>query len=261
MSDEDGACQPIPQNAIQAWLWEAWLGFWAQAAGLIGGDPFALIYNGDLIEGYHHRTSQVWHTDATNHVAAFVAVHESLPLKPARLFITAGTECHTGSKEYTLARTLNAEGPSGPGAWARLDADVAGVRTAFRHHISTTSRQYLEGSALSIALGVERLEAARVGEPLPRVVVASHCHIYRTFTDGHGLCLTLPAWQLLTRYGHKVVPASRPRVGGVILDYRDCDPCDPSTLPNVHALLFSPPKPRAVILSGQPKSARPRSKT
>jgi hypothetical protein len=249
VTSQEGESKHIPQNGVQQWLWDAWLAFWQQAEDIIGLDTFALVYNGDLIEGYHHKTTQVWDIETKNHCAAFELIHATLPMQPSRLFITAGTECHTGSNEFSLARSLKAEGPAGPGAWARLDMDVAGVPTAFRHHISTTSRQYLEGSALSIALGIERLEAARVGLPMPRVVVASHCHIYRLFNDGHGLCLTLPSWQLLTRYGHKVVPASRPRVGGVILDYRSCESSNPSSLPDVYPLLFSPPPTRRVVLS------------
>jgi hypothetical protein len=237
---EDGSIYKA--SPLQQWLWGCWEEAWVWAYDLIGDDEFALIVNGDVTEGNHHGTKEIWAVDDVDHMECAVEVLKPHAARAAKTLVSLGTECHTAGMEHAVARRLGAVPPPGAnqkgGAWNRIDVDIAGTRCCFRHHITTTSRPYLEASALSIHLGVERLEAVNNGEDPPRVLGCAHRHRYGQFSDGEGLCFVTPPWQMLTRYGHKVVGGARTKPGLVLLDWRDVDDGD---LPEIHARTFRPP--------------------
>lgn len=216
--------QPIGQNAVQKWLWECWTDWtenWLPA--LAGNDPFVLILNGDLIEGKHHGTTQVISDDTKDHASAAFQILAPIAKRAAKVYVTLGTECHTKTTEHSLGKELGATPEPGTKryAWDRLDASIGGTRTIVTHHITPTSRPWLEASALSIHLGAERLEAVRNGEPhLPKVLCCQHRHRFGTYSDGSGLCVVGPAWQMGTRHTGKVVPNARCQPGVFALDMR-----------------------------------------
>ncbi len=219
---------PIEQNPVQKWLWEAWRDATEKwLPKVLGKSPHALILNGDLREGVHHGTKQVISPDTADHDAASIAILKPLADKATKTFVTLGTESHVGGAEHSIARSLGAVRPpkasphSQAWAWDALSLKVAGLRCVFRHHVSTSSRLYLRASALSINLGNEQLEAANNGEEIPRVVGYGHRHTFDYYQRHNALCFTNPAWQVLSRFGHKVVASARPQPGIVVLDWRD----------------------------------------
>ena len=239
--------QVLAQNALQRWLWDSWQRAQEYIALMTGGDPFALVLNGDLIEGIHHGTKQVISPDATDHSNAAIAVLEPLARLAAKTFVVAGTECHVNNHEVSIARALGAETnpESGFKAFNRLTVDVCGVRCVFRHHIPATTRRNLRGSQLSLTLAEEQIEATCNSEPIPRVVVCSHRHQFDHYTNGQGLIIVTPPWQALTRHGHKIVTASRTKPGVVILDWRFRKDGE---LPDIHAKTYDTPAPTAIKL-------------
>ena len=215
---------PVEQNATQKWLWEAWKDATQKwLPDLLGKSPHALILNGDLREGIHHGTKQVISPEPADHDAAAIAILKPLADKAAKTFITLGTESHVGNSENSIAKALGAQRPPGKQRWAWdcLSLKVAGVRCVFRHHVSTSSRLYLRASALSINLGNEQLEAANNGEEIPQVVGYGHRHTFDFYQRHNAICFTTPAWQVLSRFGQKVVGSARPQPGMVVLDWRD----------------------------------------
>ena len=215
--------QAVRQNKIQKWLW----GCWTDATGpwfksVIGDDPFALVINGDAIEGVHHGTTQVISPDPADHRVAAEQILAPVAELASAVFVVKGTEVHTLNSELQLGHNLGASRhpDTGLAAADRWIIDCAGVRCVFRHHIGTSARTYLEASQLSIHLGNEQIEAARVGHPVPRVLGCAHRHRYGLYDDAHGLCFVTPPWQALTRFGHKVVSAAVTKPGMVVLDWR-----------------------------------------
>ena len=87
----------------------------------------------------------------------------------------------------------------------------------------TSSRAYLEAGAMSISMGNARQNYSRVGHKVPTVYLRGHRHTGGIFNDGNGIFMVSPAWQLLTKYGHKVVGDSICRPGFGILDWRGCE--------------------------------------
>jgi hypothetical protein len=233
--------QVIEANPAQRWIWEAWQQFGRDVEAQMAGKRWALLVNGDGIEGVHHKSVQVVSPDVADHVGIAIEVLGPLASKASTVLFVRGTECHTGSAEESIARNIGATinpicGRHAPDRW---DVEVGGVLHAIRHHIPATTRDYLRGSQMSIALVTEQASAAGAGRPIPRVVLAAHRHtagVYRQ--SAVGVCVVTPPWQLLTRFGHKVVShaASQPQVGGMILTYSGN-----GALPDVQELIYQPP--------------------
>lgn len=231
----------VEQTPLQAWLWECWTDAQAKLAEIAGADPYALVLNGDLIEGCHHGTRQIISPDIGDHVAAALEIIRPMHAKAARTFVVRGTECHTGNAEHAIAQALKLP----DAARDRLTIDVAGIRCVFRHHIGTSTTRRLSGTQPSAVLSDEILEAACNGEPIPRVVGCAHRHNFGQWRDNHGLSVVSPPWQGLSRFAHKVVSHARTKPGFYALDWRGVRDGD---LPNVIKHDYAAPEPDSIAL-------------
>lgn len=229
--------QRVGQNAVQKWLWACWREWWSVVRSTVKGHSWALVINGDCIEGIHHRSVEVISADVGDHKEAALALLREIEGQ-AHTVVVEGTECHTANTEHSIARELGAVpyGPTKP-AWPQLDLDVRGCVGIIRHHIGVAIRPYLEASMLSIQLGTERVEAARMGVRPPQFLVSAHRHSYGLYDDGQAVSAVCPPWQALTRHGRKVCPAASTRVGGIMLDFRRAGPDDP---PHVIRRIYTP---------------------
>lgn len=216
----------IRLNPIQNWLMNKWELCEKWFYKYMDGDPYILIGNGDLIDGDHHNSSELWSTVESDHGIAAYHLLKNLSMRADSVFLTEGTEVHTKDHEHSIAYQLRARGanvvmPKGTGgAWATLDIEIAGTYCKFDHHIASSTRPHLEASALSIAMGCVRQECARAGHRIPKVIARAHRHKFGEFCDGYGRILVTPPWQAITRYGRKVVPHAIIQVGFVVLDWR-----------------------------------------
>lgn len=203
--------QPVALNRWQAWLWQCWGRAMRWKDRIAAGDEYAIVLNGDLTEGVHHRTTQLVSSDPTDHVFIAKEVLKPLAESAAKTYVVKGTECHTHSGEVSIGESLGAEinDETGKRAFDRLILDACGVRVAFRHHIGTSVRMALEATQLSVALVEETAEAIKNGETPPRIVCAAHRHKFGYFSNGRNMCIVSGPWQGLTRHGHKVVSQAR----------------------------------------------------
>jgi hypothetical protein len=94
-------------------------------------------------------------------------------------------------------------------------------------------------------LAEEQLNAANNGEQIPRVLGMAHSHVPRYYQDDNGMAMVSPAWQVLTRFGHKVVSPARPKPGIQILDWREKEDGE---LPNFISKYYETPHPKAISL-------------
>lgn len=209
----------VHPNRVQAWMNAQWAEMLKWASTL---KPFGLILNGDLIEGYHHRTTQVWSVEVSDHIRAAVQMLQPLCEYAQTVYVVEGTECHTGKSELGIGAMLGADIPP-PGGWgssaSRMLLDIHGDRVVVTHHMPTSKRPWTRASALGLELIDHVVNAADAGEKSPRVVCMGHRHTPGFYSDGDRLAVVTPAWQGLTRYGHKVVPAARLVVGAMLLDW------------------------------------------
>jgi len=242
----------IVQNRMQQELWEQWEDFNRWVEETMNGDGFALVINGDAVEGVHHKTTEIISSDSGDHLKAAIEILEPLARKAEAVFVVAGTECHTHNQEQTLAKVLRAkpdlyagvDAKGEPRSWAhqRLTIDFNGLRLVWRHHIGTSIRRGLAATQLSINLAEEQLEAVNNGEIMPNVVCCAHRHVFGSYENDNGIIIVSPPWQGLTRFGHKVVSQSRTKSGGFLLDFRGKSKGE---LPDVRKRLYESPRPCA----------------
>lgn len=217
----------VSQSPIQKWLWSCWVDATQKwLPSVVGSDPYALIVNGDAIEGNHHGTKEVISPDANDHAQAALIALQPLRDKAAKTFIVEGTEIHTNNTESTLGKLLGSvkDTSNGRHSWKRLDVTIHGTRCIFQHHVSTATRVWSEATGLSSALANEQLEAARNGEEIPRVLGSAHRHRFGCYESDNAVSFVTHAWQGLTRHGMKVVPSARINPGMVLLDWRRVTP-------------------------------------
>jgi hypothetical protein len=237
----------IRPNAVQLWLWECWLDAQRWVGSVTAGDPYALVLNGDLIEGDHHGTKQIFSKSIGDHVSCAEQVLAPLAAVADHTFIVAGTECHTGTHEETLGKILGSvKNPdTNRHSWDRLSLNIAGTQCVFRHHIGTSTRRGLAATQFSAILAEEQLEAANNKEKLPTVVCCAHRHKFGHWQDENSVVVVSPPWQMLTRFAHKVVSHARTKPGVFILDWRGKPD---GSRPEVRSMLYETPIQRGISL-------------
>jgi len=243
----------ISQNAVQKWLWDCWLRGNDFVERVTGSDPFALVINGDAVDGDHHGTWQIISRDPGDHIACASQTLERLTTRARKVFVVKGTECHVKNQEIAIGHILNAErDPSthpDPEKQSRafefLPLDVAGVRCMFRHHIGASVRSYLTATQFSVAINEEIVDAVGAGETPPRVIERAHRHRFGHWDDGKNMAVVSAPWQALTRFGHKVVGTARPHPGVHIIDWRNREDGE---LPELHYRVYTAPVPQAISL-------------
>jgi len=226
-------------SALQCKVWEIWQEFWNEWVPTVSrGEPFAVVVNGDSIDGTHHKAvTQISH-NLSDQAKLAEKILKPIADRAAELYMIRGTEAHvgkSGQEEERLARSLGAK-PDQVGRYARdeLFIEVGGVLCHIMHHIGTTSSSQHEASAINAEMAREFNESARWGERVPLFVVRSHRHRYarvsfpaRTDTDKHvesiGFCT--PGWQLKTPFTYRIAGArlSPPQLGGAIIRSGDED--------------------------------------
>lgn len=237
----------IKLNAMQEWLWLCWEKANAFIQEQVGDEPYAVVLNGDVIEGIHHGTKEIWSPLIDDQIKAAKEILSPFVGPASASFMVKGTECHTAASENGLGAALSCvrDEQTGNHAFDRLVLELNGIRHVFRHHIGTSVRRGLAGTQLSANLAEEQVEAANNGEKIPRVVVCSHRHKYGLYQDTNGLLVVTPPWQGLTRFGHKVVSQARTNPGLVLLDYTGKQNGE---LPNVISKTYKCPEAQAINL-------------
>jgi predicted MPP superfamily phosphohydrolase len=233
----------IGLNAIQEFLWAAWQDMCAWAHRTLDAANFVIVINGDCIDGDHHGTKQIWSKDTSDQVKACIELLQPLTYRASKLYIVRGTESHTNNTEASVGAALRAERnpTNGQHAFDRLHLTVHGCRIAVSHHISTSIKSWTNATAYAAVLAEETIQAVNNGEAPRQVICRAHRHKFGSYTNGRGTVIVSPPWQMLTRFGHKVVTEARTQPGAYILDWRGLPE---GALPKVHERLYqAPPEP------------------
>lgn len=136
----------VHQNTGQQWLWHHWQEWTNYIAAKTGGEPYALVLMGDLIEGIHHGSAEVVSAALEDHVSMACDVLGPLADEANKTYVLLGTESHTRNVEHAIARAIEAEPSPEGGAWRDITITVNGTPTFFTHHAGTSSRVYLAAS-------------------------------------------------------------------------------------------------------------------
>jgi hypothetical protein len=187
------------------------------------------VFGGDLVEGDHHRTTQIL-SGNLNAQAAVVDAVMSVPLAlaPDRLFFVRGTEAHVGNSASTEERIANGlrkdkrpvvgDPETGKASWWHLRMEVHGRLLDITHHGRTGQREHTRAGAAALHAHDILLSHVKNGHRPPDLCLRAH---YHRFNDSHDACqtrvVTSGAWQLKTSHVHKVAADSLADIGGLIV--------------------------------------------
>jgi hypothetical protein len=241
--------QKYRHNLIQKWTWECWMDFcYSFVPSVVRKRQYAVVVNGDAIDGVHHGGHELVTTEESLHIAIAVECLKHLTENAAKVFVVKGTPTHVKrTSESSIGAMIGAEQDPDTGQFAAYHwlLNIRGCPVSFRHHMSTSTRASLYGTGLSVHLAEEQIQAVRYGQTVPRVVVRSHRHTPGLYRDDKAMAVSLPAWQGLTSFGHKVVPAAVNGVGGAALDWAGLGDGElPAYIPQV----YRPARKEAVCL-------------
>lgn len=230
---DDGGLYMPSKLQLQIWSW--WEEFWGEwVPRVTKGEPFAVVHNGDVLDGQHHRATTQWAQNIQDQRS-----HAEKILKPVveiaegRYYQIRGTEAHvgiSGQDEEALARSLGAL-PNEHGQHARWELWLRPNPDAplchFLHHIGTTSSAQHETSALNAEYAAICTDCARFGREPPLIVARAHRHrcseIRLPVRRGYATVFVTPCWQLKTPFAWKVSGArvTTPQIGASVIRIGD----------------------------------------
>lgn len=209
----------------QRWIWRQWHSYWERVAEA-RRNRLIVIINGELADDNRHVTTQVVTRNPADMLRLSVAaLRPMLDLAPDLLYVTRGTEAHSGTSAWldeAIAHDIGATGESQDIAshW-RLRVSIDGVKVDVAHHppggggrTLWTRQNYYNRLAAQVFM------AGAVGRDWPDLYIRSHIHAPGdSFAAYPVRALITPSWQLSTAYAHRIAGDPLP-VGGLIIQ---CD--------------------------------------
>jgi hypothetical protein len=213
-------------SKAQRWIWRCWLDYWERVGK--SDSPIYVVLNGDLVEGLHHRTTQlVTHNEETQ-LAMALQVLEPVARLADYLFIVRGTEAHTGPSaqwEEHLADDLSAvrDTVGLTASWWHLPLEVEGVTFDICHHPQTGSqRPWTLDQAAARQAAITWDEYQEMGQKPPDVVIRSHRHVFGRGYRDDTLSVFCPSWQITTAFGRRLGTGRRVQpIGGLVFQCQD----------------------------------------
>lgn len=214
--------QILVQSELQRWTWERWLDVcnWFSEFELD-----ALVINGDLVQGINRRDAQLLTVnEADMHKMALAVLDPLLYVggkrRTSSIFVTRGTGFHSGgggSREEIIAERIGAvKNKWGVHSWFENKLQWRGKLLYFTHHVSLAPVNFM----MPLTRSQNEWRAwAQTPDEVPDADIRSHvhtCHIYQDPLD-FKVTAICPAWQAQTEFLHKVKPASKPKIGGMLL--------------------------------------------
>ncbi len=230
--DDGGRYHP---SAFQKKIYAYWREFWDEfIPEATRGDKFAVVHNGDAIDGVHHgSTSQISHNLEDQSEIAYDLLAPIVELAEGRYYHIRGTEAHVGQsgvEEERLAKRLHAI-PDENGKYARWDLRkrVGKGLVHLLHHVGATGSVAYEATAVHKELVETILQAALWKQAVPDMIVRSHRHRFIKTeipsANGRSVAIVTPCWQGKTPFVWKI-PGGRlstPQFGGIVIKWHDRD--------------------------------------
>jgi hypothetical protein len=224
--DDGGRYLP---SKFQLTLWAWWREFWDEwVPQVTHGEPYAVLHNGDVIDGKHHDScTQISQNIQDQAALAVACLKPIVELCEGRYYQVRGTEAHVGPSaqyEEQVAKELGAI-PNDVGQHARWELwkMVGNGLVHASHHIGTTGSNHYESTAVHKELVEAFTEAGRWDQRPPDVIVRSHRH-REIKTEiptkrGRAIAQVTPGWQGKTPFAYRIAGGrqSLPQFGGVIV--------------------------------------------
>jgi hypothetical protein len=219
--DDGGGYTP---SDAQKWMWnDCFLPLLERVKVEAKGCKLLVDFNGDLVDGWHHSTSQTvsLNPGAQAYVVKRMA-DEIRALKPHKVYVVRGTTVHVGeggSSEEDVAKYLKADREEGRHTWStwHLRLNLNGHLFDFQHHGRMSTRPWTKGSVLGALAFQIWSEHQLAGLQAPEFAIRSHRHVYGdSGTSAPTRVIATPSFQLKTSYAHKVAAESIADIGGCL---------------------------------------------
>jgi hypothetical protein len=221
--DDGGTYRP---SKVQSALWKNWEDFWSRVGEQRRKAKATLyiLWNGDLFEGDHHRTTQIISSNQETSDYLIDRVY-SVPkaLRPKHQFVVRGTEAHVGASgatEEAFAHRIRAtqDEEADTWSWWHFKGEINGVLITAQHHGKFGRLPWTGQNALNQQAAHIFHEYAKRKERWPDLVLRSHMHRWGDSYKAQPVRLIqTPAWQMKTAFAHKVAPNSPPDIGGIVV--------------------------------------------
>ena len=218
-------------SKAQRWLMQCWKEYWAKVddrRNELKAELYA-VFNGDAVEGDHHKTTQIMSANPNAQAAVWnAAISVPLALKPNRIVMVRGTEAHVGqsaSSEERIAdglwrdkRPIVRDPDTGTASWWHWRPELQGVRVDVTHHGKMGQLPRTRGSNLVLYAWNILDEHAENGHPPPHLCLRGHNH---KRGDTGSLCpvrvVATGAWQLGTAHVHNKQADSLADITGALV--------------------------------------------
>ena len=219
-------------SRLQRVVWSWWREFWDEfVPNATKGEPFAVVMNGDCIDGVHHgSTTQITHNIGDQRTIAVEVLRPTVDACNGRYYHVRGTEAHvgqSGTEENAVGEALGAiRDDAGNAARWELRLRLGEHLVHFTHHIATSHSPFSASSALQREAVQSYVETGRWGDTPYSLLVRSHRHQHSevAFRASHGkVTVTVtPAWQLKTPFVYRIgARMGQPEIGGLVIRLAD----------------------------------------
>jgi len=189
-----------------------------------------VILNGELADDNYHATTQLVTRNPADMVRlAIECLTPMLELQPDAIYVTRGTEAHSGVSGWLdekIADDIGARpSKAGTASHWQLRLSVDDVRVDVAHHPPGGGGRlpWTRGNFAPRLAAQALMDAAARSVKPPHLYIRGHVHAPADSHDNQPVrAMVLPSWQLTTSYGHRLGGGVLP-VGGV---YVLCDKGD-----------------------------------
>ena len=235
--DDGGEYTP---NRLQKEAWKFWeKEFWPTVWRRAKSRKTILVFNGDMIDGDHHATNQIWSKSLFDQTRVATDIFVPHTEKADATYVVRGTAAHvqpSGTADETIAQKIKARRADGLLVGARsvyhLMLNVYGIEMNIAHHGPNPGRRLwtygneLRSYTRTIVLDGLISRGNGIQAKVPDCLVRSHVHhrVSEVCKDYGHTCYSFitPAWQWKTEYAHRVVSHEDiADVGGLIIDIDD----------------------------------------
>lgn len=204
-----------------------WTAFWKRRKA--EKRRIALFLGGDMIEGNHHLTTQVW-SNPELHMEAALELLRAPANMADFIYCVSGTPVHVGSQgsaDQRIAEQLGATEVYGKRCNYHIRVRVFGVKVDFAHHgPSRGKRPWNRENQLRLYTKGILMQSVASGRETPDLVVRAHRHkqveCLVEYEERRAWGFISPSWQWRTEHGHIVSSEdSVADIGGLVVYIED----------------------------------------
>ena len=212
-------------SAAQRWIWHNWLDFLDKVEEAKKHDKVILVINGEVVDGdKKNRSNQICCRNEADYKQLAAEVLDPLVKMVDLVYVTRGTEAHTGKSAYLdeeMAKDFEAERDPATGnySWWTLPLKVDGVTFDISHHVSMGQLPWTEKNAAMKLAVVTMMRYMEHGDKPPDLALRGHVHRWSDSYDAFPTRGIIgPAWTLKNSYIYRLGSSAKlSEIGGFIV--------------------------------------------